>query len=82
MEVARRVGLDAIALNAALEENNYLPRLQETTRKAKEKWITSAPTFTIEGYGNISGAQPIDTFRSALREAEKALKNIPSMTVS
>ena len=82
LDVARKVGLDAIALDAALEENIYLPRLQETTRKAKEKWITSAPTFIIDGYGNISGAQPIDTFRSALREVKEALKNVPSMTVS
>lgn len=82
LDVARKVGLDAKTLNMALEENIYLPRLQETTRKAREKWISSAPTFIVEGYGSISGAQPIDTFRAVLREVEKAPKSVPSLTFS
>ena len=75
MDVARKAGLDEKALNAALEKSTYLPRLRETTDKAKKLWISSAPTFVIEGYGNITGAQSIDNFRAALREVEKMQKN-------
>ena len=82
LDVAKKVGLDAIALNVTLEENIYLPRLQKTTLKAKKNGISSAPTFIIAGYGNVTGAQPIETFRSALREVEQALGNTHSMTVS
>ena len=70
LEVANRVGLDAVNLNTALEDGIYHARLRDTTRKAKVNGFNSAPTFVIDGYGTITGAQPIDTFRSILHEAE------------
>lgn len=70
MDVARRVGLDTNALNSALESGIYFTHLQETSIKAKAEGISSAPTFIIDGYGIISGAQPIDTFRAALCEVQ------------
>ena len=66
LDIAKAVGLDTMALDAALEGGIYLPRLQSTTKKAKANGISAAPTFVIEGYGPISGAQPIDTFRKIL----------------
>jgi predicted DsbA family dithiol-disulfide isomerase len=71
LDVARAVGLDAGELNTALESGVYLPRLEETTREAKKNGISAAPTFVIDGYGTITGAQPIDTFRTALRQVGK-----------
>jgi len=71
LDLAKGVGLDAVALDAALESNIYLPRLQSTTRKAKTNGFSAAPTFVIEGYGSISGAQPTDTFRNILRGLKK-----------
>ena len=82
LDVARKTGLDPKALNAALEDNTYVPRLQETTLAAREQGIRSAPTFLIEGYGTITGAQPIDTFRAALREVKKAAGKTPSTIFS
>ena len=78
LDIARKVGLDAYELNAALENGIYLPRLRETTRKAKTRGISSAPTFIVDGYGTITGAQPIDTFRTILREVEKKSERLPS----
>ena len=70
LDVAGGVGLDTKALGAALEARTYRPRLAETTRLARERWISSAPTFVVDGYGKITGAQPIETFRAAFREIE------------
>ena len=77
LEIAHDVGLDATALDAALEGNLYLPRLQETTATAKANGISAAPTFVIDGYGSISGAQPIDTFRTILRWVAKGIAPEP-----
>ena len=72
LELTKNVGLDADALDAALESNIYLPRLQAATREAKANGFSAAPTFVIDGYGSISGAQPIDTFRKILCSAGEA----------
>ena len=82
LEIARGIGLDAVALDAALESGIYLPRLQETTQKAKANGFSAAPTFVIDGYGSISGAQPIDTFRTILRGVEKGTKLEPLATMN
>ena len=82
LELAKNVGLDAVALDAALENNIYLPRLQATTRKAKANGFSAAPTFVIDGYGSISGAQPIDTFRTILRGMKKVTNLEPLATMN
>ena len=70
LDVARSVGLNADKLKAALEAGLYFPRLEDTTASAKTSGISSAPTFVIEGYGIVTGAQPFDTFRSVLLDVE------------
>ena len=71
LELAKNVGLDAVALDTALENNNYLPCLQATTAKAKANGFSAAPTFVIDGYGAISGAQPMDRFRKIVSSLGK-----------
>ena len=78
LDVAAGVGLDEKAFEAALEDGRYRPRLVETNLLARENRISSAPTFVIEGYGNIIGAQPIEAFREALRQSEEKLRKIPA----
>ncbi len=82
LDLAKGVGLDAVALSAALEDGIYLPRLQEVSRMAKKNGFSAAPTFVIDGYGSISGAQPIDTFRTILRGVEKGTKLEPLATMN
>jgi len=67
LDLAKDVGLDVVALRVALEGGIYMPRLQEVSRMANNNGFSAAPTFVIDGYGPISGAQPIDTFRTLLR---------------
>ena len=81
LKLAKKVGLDAVALDAALESNIFLPRLQATTRKAKANGFRAAPTFVIDGYGSISGAQPFDTFRTILRGMGKVTNHEPLATI-
>ena len=81
LEIVRYVGLDAAALDAALASNLYLRRLQKTTSEAKANGISAAPTFVIDGYGTISGAQSIDTFRRILRRVAKGIAPEPMVLV-
>ena len=76
LDIAAGVGLDAKGLEAALEDGKYRRNLIETTLLARECRIGSAPTFVVEGYGNITGAQPIEVFREALRQSEGNLRKI------
>ena len=82
LEIARDMGLDAAALDAALEGNAYLPRLQDATRQAKANGFSAAPTFVIDGYGSISGAQPIETFRTILGRVKNGTAGEPLATVN
>ncbi len=82
LKVARKVGLDPTALASALDAGTFSSRLAETTRAAREKGISAAPTFEIDGGGTIRGAQPIETFRAALRAAAgKPTRGTASVTL-
>jgi predicted DsbA family dithiol-disulfide isomerase len=82
LDLAKDVGLDVVALSAALEDGIYMPRLREASRMAKTNGFSAAPTFVIDGYGSISGAQPIDTFRTILRGVENVTNPEPSDIVN
>jgi predicted DsbA family dithiol-disulfide isomerase len=81
LDLAERVGLDAVALRAALEDGTYMPRLRETSRKARMSGFSAAPTFVVAGYGSISGAQPADAFRRILRGLAKGAPPEPLATM-
>lgn len=70
LEAAVQAGLDQARLEAALDAGTYRPRLEATTRLARDTGVGAAPTFVIEGYGELTGIHPLDTFRTALRQAQ------------
>ncbi len=70
--LARRTGLDSQALEAALHENIYAPRILELAAMAKEKRISSAPTFEIAGCEKITGPKAPDVFRAAFQKLNLA----------
>jgi predicted DsbA family dithiol-disulfide isomerase len=43
--------------------------------------FSAAPTFVIEGYGAVSGAQPIDSFRKILRGVQESTNPEPLVTM-
>lgn len=70
-ELAGEIGLDADGFETAVLNGTYLPNLEETTKDARNNGVTAAPTFVIEGYGKLTGAQPMETFRAAFAEMHK-----------
>ncbi len=74
LDAARESGFDEQAFKEALEQGAYLDKLKETTQLARDKWVNAAPTFVIEGHGNVTGAASIESFReifSRLRDVQK-----------
>lgn len=67
LDIAGTSGLDTDKLTIALDTSLYLPRLEETTQKARNNFINAAPTFVVKGYGSITGAQPLEAFREILK---------------
>jgi len=72
-DIARQVILDPRKLQAALQENRYLPRLQAVTEEARQLNITAAPTFLVNSQFKIVGALPVETFRHSLLEIDSIL---------
>lgn len=72
-DIARQMILDTRELEAALQENRYLSRLQGVTEEARRLNITAAPTFLVNGQFKIVGALPIETFRRSLLEIDRIL---------
>lgn len=70
LDVAQKVGLNEEKLISAIKAGIFRQRLEKTTEKAKIEGITGVPTFLIENYGKIVGAQSLDTLRQALRIAQ------------
>lgn len=59
------VGADRAELQACLASKAMRPLVKSDFEGARRSGATSTPTFYIEG-GLLSGAQPIETFRSVL----------------
>lgn len=70
LEAARKCGLDEDAFTQALEQGVYLDKLKETTQKARDNFVNAAPTFVIEGHGNVTGAASLDSFREIFRKLQ------------
>lgn len=70
MAAAGEAGLDVDAFARALDLGTYRDQVIEGTRQARAQGVRAAPTFLIEGYGTIVGAQPFESFRTVLKGLE------------
>jgi len=66
---AAAAGLDKAEFMRAVQDGRYEPVLQEYARQARGQGVRAAPTFFIEGYGKIVGAQPFAVLRDAVVRA-------------
>ena len=66
LAIARSVGLDADDLDRALDQGQFMPRLEQATAQALDLNIRAAPTFVLENGRIIVGAQPLEVLRQAL----------------
>ncbi|MBT4511842.1 MAG: thioredoxin domain-containing protein [Chloroflexi bacterium] len=66
--LAEKATLDTNALEQALREGRYLPRLQGAQLEASRLGIKAAPTFIVEDKEYIIGVQPIEVFQHVLKQ--------------
>lgn len=67
-EIAESVGLNVESMVKALEIRHYEDRLSSDLRMARQLGIHSTPTFVINDAFVITGAQPLENFKSAFDE--------------
>ncbi|UED88281.1 DsbA family oxidoreductase [Streptomyces profundus] len=68
--VAERVGLDADAARAVLDDpERYLDAVHADQREAARLGANGVPFFVLDGRYAVSGGQSVDTFEQALRRA-------------
>ena len=65
-DVAKKSGLDEKETLNAVHDSRYASRLNETRKEGQLIGLTGIPLFVIENKYQITGAQPIETFRSYL----------------
>ena len=65
-EVAKKSGLDEKEMLSAVRDGRYASRLNEARKEGELLGLTGIPLFIIENKYQITGAQPIETFRSFL----------------
>lgn len=67
--LAPEFGIDEQEAQALLESDAYLEAVRADEARAAELGITGVPFFVFDGKSGISGAQPIEVFVEALRQA-------------
>ena len=65
---AETVGLDARQAKDVLTSDRYCKEVSADLEQAQQQRINSVPCFTFDGKYIISGGQPIDTFKQAIRK--------------
>lgn len=68
VSVAESVGLDPIASQAVLNDDDYQKAVKDEESKFKSMGISSVPAFIINNKYLISGGQPVDSFLQTLKE--------------
>ena len=68
-DIITSLGLEPDQLEKAVQNQVYVRILEQTKKKASKSMVTAAPTFFIEGGAQITGAQPLETFREAFDNA-------------
>jgi predicted DsbA family dithiol-disulfide isomerase len=67
--LAPELGLDADAVSAMLESDDYGNHVRSDEATAKMLNITGVPFFVLDRRYGVSGAQPVETFEQALAQA-------------
>jgi Predicted dithiol-disulfide isomerase involved in polyketide biosynthesis len=69
VKLAGEIGLDTTAARTALDEQTYASAVRADMQQAEDYGITGVPFFVIDEKYGISGAQPAETFKAALKQA-------------
>ncbi|MDG4775021.1 DsbA family oxidoreductase [Solwaraspora sp. WMMD792] len=72
VRLAVEVGLDRAAAEQVVHGDGYAAEVDADARAARRLGATGVPFFVLNDRWGISGAQPVETFASALRTAHSA----------
>jgi predicted DsbA family dithiol-disulfide isomerase len=68
-EIAAAAGLDSHAVAEVLDSDAYADAVRQDEQEARDLGISGVPFFVFDMALGVSGAQPTDTFTSALDQA-------------
>lgn len=69
LELGISLGLEKAKVQGLLESDQYEKEVRESEKKAYDIGITGVPFFIFNGKIAVSGAQAVETFQKALRQA-------------
>lgn len=78
VELGAEVGLDPVALRAALDDGTYADAVQADIDQAVAYGIGGVPFFVFDGRLGVSGAQDPDVFRQVLDRAAAEAAGSPA----
>ncbi|UYW01916.1 DsbA family oxidoreductase [Flavobacterium agricola] len=79
------IGLDANALQQAIENQEFLPAVIEDINQARQIGVTGVPFFVFNNKYAVSGAQPASSFLEVLNKSFgewKATNTTPNLIIS
>jgi len=68
-EIAARAGLDPAATGEVIDGDGYADEVRQDERQAREIGVSGVPFIALDMALGVSGAQPAETFGSALQQA-------------
>lgn len=68
-DLAQEIGLDRLAVHAALTDARYLSAVKDDVAQAEAYGISGVPFYVIDGRYGVSGAQDPETFKNVLVQA-------------
>jgi predicted DsbA family dithiol-disulfide isomerase len=69
--LAAEVGVPADEARRVLEGDDYSREVEEDIVEARALGVSGVPFFVLDRAYGVSGAQPVEVFRSALRSARE-----------
>ena len=67
--LAQEAGLDPEDVHQVLDSDDYTADVRQDEEQARQLGITGVPFFVLDGRLGVSGAQSVDVFAEALRQA-------------
>lgn len=69
IELGKEIGLDAVALKAALENGSFAEEVKADMEEARQVGVSGVPFFVVNRKYGMSGAQDTNVFLQTLRKA-------------
>lgn len=71
LKLAGKIGLDKDRAAQVLDSEDYLEDMQKDIAMAQQIGVQGVPFFVINGKYGLSGAQPVETFKQAIKDIQE-----------